>query len=126
MVELLKNKKGRKKFRHDKDDLVPLGMEEKPKMEPDFIEGNLFKKEEETKEEKVKEVLQLEHAVAVEDEHYEYPPVELLSKGTKKAIKGGAKALTDVATRLQKTLYSFGVQAKVENVSVGLQLQDMN
>ena len=113
------NKRGRKKFRHEKDDLVPLGMEEKPKMEPDFIEGNLFKKEEEKKEEKVKEVLQLEHAVSVEDEHYEYPPVELLSKGTKKAIKGGAKALTEVATRLQKTLYSFGVQAKVENVSVG-------
>ena len=112
-------RKGRKKFKHEKEDLVPLGMEEKQKMEPDFIEGNLFKKEEETKEEKVKEVLQLEHAVAVEDEHYEYPPVELLSKGTKKAIKGGAKALTDVATRLQKTLYSFGVQAKVENVSVG-------
>lgn len=111
--------KGRKKFKHEKDDIVPLGMEEKTKMEPDFIEGNLFKKEEERKEEKVKEVLQLEHAVAVEDEHYEYPPVELLSKGTKKAIKGGAKALTDVATRLQKTLYSFGVQAKVENVSVG-------
>lgn len=111
--------KGRKKFKHEKDDLVPLGMEETPKMEPDYIEGNLFKKEEEKKEEKVKEVLQLEHAVAVEDEHYEYPPIELLSKGTKKAIKGGAKALTDVATRLQKTLYSFGVQAKVENVSVG-------
>ena len=118
-IEEEPNKKRRKKFKHDRDDLVPLGMEEKPKMEPDFIEGNLFKKEEETKEEKVKEVLQLEHAVAVEDEHYEYPPVELLSKGTKKALKGGAKALTDVATRLQKTLYSFGVQAKVENVSVG-------
>ena len=110
---------GRRKFKHDKNDLVPLGMENKQKMEPDYIEGNLFKKEEEKKEEKVKEVLQLEHAVAVEDEHYEYPPVELLSKGTKKAIKGGAKALTEVATRLQKTLYSFGVQAKVENVSVG-------
>ena len=113
------NNRGRKKFKHEKDDLVPLGMEEKPKMEPDFIEGNLFKKEEEKKEEKVKEVLQLEHAMSVEDEHYEYPPVELLSKGTKKAIKGGAKALTEVATRLQKTLYSFGVQAKVKNVSVG-------
>ena len=94
-------------------------MENKQRVEPDYIEGNLFKKEEEKKEEKVKEVLQLEHAVAVEDEHYEYPPVELLSKGTKKALKGGAKALTDVATKLQKTLYSFGVQAKVENVSVG-------
>ena len=110
---------GRKKFKHAKNDIVPLGIENKQKMEPDYIEENLFKKEEEKKEEKVKEVLQLEHAVAVEDEHYEYPPVELLSKGTKKAIKGGAKALTDVATRLQKTLYSFGVQAKVENVSVG-------
>ena len=111
--------RGRKKFKHDKDDLVPLGMENKQRVEPDYIEGNLFKKEEEKKEEKVKEVLQLEHAVAVEDEHYEYPPVELLSKGAKKALKGGAKALTDVATKLQKTLYSFGVQAKVENVSVG-------
>ena len=112
---------GRKKFRHEKDDLVPLGMSgEKPKMEPDFIEGNLFKQEEEKKEDKVKQVLQLEHAVAVEEEeNYEFPPVELLSKGNKKALKGGAKALTDVATKLQKTLYSFGVQAKVENVSVG-------
>ena len=110
----------RKKFKHEKDDLVPLGMKEKPKMEPDFIEGNLFKQEEEKKEDKTKQVLQLEHAMAVEeDDNYEYPPVELLSKGSKKAIKGGAKALTDVATKLQKTLYSFGVQAKVENVSVG-------
>ncbi len=110
--------KGRKKFKHNKDDIVPLGMEKK-KVQPDFIENNLFKQEEEKKEEKVKEVLQLEHAIAVEDEHYEYPPVELLSKGSPKALKGGAKALTDIATKLQKTLYSFGVQAKVENVSVG-------
>ena len=113
--------KGRKKFKHSKDDLVPLGMEKEKTTnnDPDYIENNLFKQEEEKKEEKVKEVLQLEHAVVVEDEHYEYPPVELLSKGSKKAIKGGARALTDVATKLQKTLYSFGVQAKVENVSVG-------
>ena len=116
----IEEEKGRKKFKHGKDDLIPLGMEQRQKMEPDFIEGNLFKQEEEKKEEKVKQVLQLEHAMAVEEEdNYEYPPVELLSKGSKKALKGGAKALTDVATRLQKTLYSFGVQAKVENVSVG-------
>ncbi len=55
----------------------------------------------------------------VEDENYEYPPIELLSNPEKKALKGGAKALTDTATKLQKTLYSFGVSAKVENVSVG-------
>lgn len=108
-----------KKFKHDKDDLIPLGMKKTKKTEPDVIENNLFKQEEEQKQDKTKEVLQLEHTITVEDENYEYPPVELLSKGSQKGIKGGAKALTDTATKLQKTLYSFGVSAKVENVSVG-------
>ena len=94
-------------------------MEKTKKPEPDVIENNLFKQEEEQKQDKTKEVLQLEHTITVEDENYEYPPVELLSKGSQKGIKGGAKALTDTATKLQKTLYSFGVSAKVENVSVG-------
>ena len=126
---------GRTKFRHGKDDLIPLTKEkkkgkssianvastivEKENIDPDYIENDLFKKEEEQKEDKTKQVLQLEHAMIVEDENYQYPPIEILSKGEKKTIKGGAKALTDVATRLQKTLYSFGVQAKVENVTVG-------
>lgn len=83
------------------------------------IEGNLFKKQEEVKEDKTKEVLVLEHAMTVEDENYEYPPVEILSLASKKTLKGGAKALTDTASKLQKTLHSFGVAAKVENVSVG-------
>ena len=110
------------KFKHDKDDIVPLGAKDQiddPKQAPDFIEGNLFKKEQETKEEKVKEVLQLEHTLTVEDENYEFPPIQLLSEGEKKGLKGGKKAVTDTASRLQKTLYSFGVSAKVENVSVG-------
>ena len=85
----------------------------------DNVEKSLFKTEEQQKEDKTKEVLQLEHAMMVEDENYEYPPIELLSKPEKKALKGSAKALTDTATKLQKTLYSFGVSAKVENVSVG-------
>ena len=113
--------KKRRKYDHKEDDLTPLTKENKKTKEihPDVIENNLFRQEEEKKEDKTKEVLQLEHAMIVEDENYEYPPVELLSKGNKKAIKGGAKALTDTATKLQKTLYSFGVSAKVENVSVG-------
>ena len=95
-----------KKFKHNKDDIVPLGMkDETSKQAPEFIEENLFKQEQETKEEKVKEVLQLEHTLTVEDENYEYPPIELLGKPAKKALKGGAKALTDTATKLQKTLY---------------------
>ena len=83
-----------------------------------YIESNLFKQEQEKKEEKVKEVLVLDHAMTVEDENYEFPPVEFLQEG-KKTVKGNKKALTDTATKLQKTLYSFGVSAKVENVSVG-------
>ena len=115
-----------KKYDHSKDDITPLtketkGMKKAKKqgIQPDVIESNLFKQEEEQKQDKTKEVLQLEHAMIVEDEHYEYPPVELLSKPNKKALKGGARALTDTAAKLQKTLYSFGVSAKVENVSVG-------
>ena len=121
--------KGRKKYDHKNDDLTPLTKETKTAkvVQPDVIENNIFKKEEnslfkqeeEKKEDKTKEVLQLEHAMIVEDENYEYPPIELLGKGEKKSLKGGAKALTDTATKLQKTLYSFGVSAKVENVSVG-------
>ena len=81
-------------------------------------EDNLFTVEEEQKESKTKAVLQLEHTISIEDENYEYPPVNILSKG-KKGTKTGAKALTDKATKLQRTLHSFGVSAKVENISVG-------
>ena len=115
------DKKGRKKYDQSNDDLTPLTKETKKtqSIQPDVIENNLFRQEEEKKEDKTKEVLQLEHAMVVEDENYEYPPIELLSKPDKKKLKGGAKALTDTATKLQKTLYSFGVSAKGENVSVG-------
>ena len=87
--------------------------------QPDVIEANLFSTVEKEKESNTKEVLQLEHTITVEDENYEQPPIEILSKGKQKAIKGGAKALTNTASKLQKTLYSFGVSAKVENVTVG-------
>ena len=123
-----KNKK-LKKYDHSKDDLIPFNItgrvnakdkkDEKEKSNPDELEANLFKAEHETKEEKVKQVLQLEHTLTVEDEHYEFPPIQLLTEGEKKGVKGGKKAVADTATRLQKTLYSFGVSAKVENVSVG-------
>ena len=125
IVDGQEEKEGLKKYDHSKDDLDPLTkatklkMKEKAEIQPDVLENNLFKQVEEQKEEKKKEVLQLEHSLIVEDEHYEYPPIELLSKPSKKTLKGGAKALTDTATKLQKTLYSFGVSAKVENVSVG-------
>ena len=127
IVDGLDEKQGLKKYDHSNDNLEPLTKDskkgllakEKEATQPDVLENNLFKQEDEQKEEKKREVLQLEHAMTVEDEHYEYPPVELLSKPGKKTLRGGAKLLTDTATKLQKTLYSFGVSAKVENVSVG-------
>ena len=105
-----------KKYDHSEDNLEPL---KSKKDTVDYIENNLFKKEEEKKEEKTREVLTLEHAISVEDENYEFPPTSLLKQGKEMVLKGGKKALTDTAAKLQKTLYSFGVTAKVENVSVG-------
>ena len=110
-----------KKYDHSEDKLEPLGSKKSKKNEtvPDYIEENLFKQEEETKQEKVKEVLTLEHAMSAEDEDYEFPPIILLKQGTGNVTKNSKKALADTANKLQKTLYSFGVTAKVENVSVG-------
>ncbi len=89
-------------------------------MNPNELENNLFKQEEEKKESKIKEVLQLDHnTIMVEDEAYEFPPVELLQQTKTKLNKGRNKMLADTATKLQKTVYSFGVSAKVENFSVG-------
>ena len=126
-----------RKLRADKE-IVPKEKEEKKRKTKTMPEDNivtedqinikmannneeqtsLFKKQEEIKEDKSKEILTLEHALTVEDENYEFPPVEFLTPG-KAATKMGKKAVTDTANKLQKTLYSFGVSAKVENVSVG-------
>ena len=116
------------------------GSEGQQEINPDVIDANIFKNtvknnevesakpknddtlftvEVEQKEEKTKTVLNLGYTQAVEDEVYEYPHINLLSKNTKKVNKAGAKALTEKATQLQRTLHSFGVSAKVENISVG-------
>ena len=108
---------GKKKLKGGQEAVI-----EEPKPEPsspDVLEANLFKQVEEQKEDKTKEILQLEHTVTVEDENYEFPPVQLLSEPEKKANRGSKKSVADTATQLQKTLYSFGVSAKVEDVSVG-------
>ena len=128
---------GKKKI----EDVENEPIQEKIESNPDVIEENIYKGlakaneeaakeqaqsnqdlftvEAEQKEEKTKAVLQLEHTVSIEDEQYEYPPVSLLGKGQKKGSKMGAKVLTERATQLQRTLHSFGVSAKVENISVG-------
>ena len=102
------------KYQQDKENFVPS-----TKQTASTEENGLFKQEQQQKEEKTKEVLVLEHALTVEDEEYQFPSIDLLSEGKARSVKGGKKALADTASKLQKTLYSFGVSAKVENVSVG-------
>ena len=128
-----------KKYEHGPDDLNTLGVEnvksKKRSIVPDIgleeetqvtdiepdtqnAEENFFKQEEEIKEDKTKQVLVLEHTLTVEDENYEFPPLDLMKAGES---KGGTekKSLAETANRLNRTLYSFGVSAKVEKVSVG-------
>ena len=94
--------------------------QEQPPVQTEIASNDeLFAEVEQEKEDKTKYGLQLDHAITVEDENYEYPPIGLLQQNRAKALKGGAKALTESATKLQKTLYSFGVSAKVENITVG-------
>lgn len=126
----------KKRYEHD----IPLAFDEKameseiePEPEPEvkktkkevekekageFIEANLFKEKKEEKEEKIKQELQLEHSQIEVEENYEFPPIALLEQGEGKKIIGKT-AITDNALKLQRTLQSFGVSAKVEDVSIG-------
>ncbi len=122
------NLKEPKKYDHSQDGLeVPnfkSGKTIKPIQSVASSQGEkaqegLFSSQEVEKEAKTKEVLQLEHTLTVEDEKYEFPPIELLSLGKGNDEAGSRKQLLATAEKLRRTLYSFGVSAKVENVSVG-------
>ena len=78
-----------------------------------------FKLQKEEKEDKsVKEVLTLDHTAHVEEDNYIFPSIELLAEPTEGKVFD-AKAIKSVAVRLQKTLASFGVDAKVTNITKG-------
>ena len=109
-------KKDKKQIEKENSEI--LDEQIKIKISSNENENGLFKKQEEVKEDKSKEVLILEHALTVEDKNYEFPPVTFLKEG-KISTKSSKKVIQDTASKLQRTLYSFGVSAKVENVSVG-------
>ena len=78
-----------------------------------------FKKQKEQKEDKsVKEVLTIGHTKHIEQDNYVFPSIDLLNKP-----EGGQvfdkKAIHATAVKLQKTLASFGVEAKVTNITKG-------
>ncbi len=123
------NLKETKKYDHTNDGLdVPNFKSGKLANKPSASENvtskqgdgqGLFSSQEVEKEARTKEVLQLEHTLRVEDEKYEFPPIELLAQGKGNDEAGSRKQLLATAEKLRRTLYSFGVSAKVENVSVG-------
>lgn len=97
-------------------DLGKLDRDEKAKEQRD----EFFKKEKEVKEDNsVKEVLQLEHIRHAQEESYVFPPISLLQKPTGQEKGTDKKSIQATAIKLQKTLASFGVDAKVTNITKG-------
>ncbi|MDR0979523.1 MAG: DNA translocase FtsK [Lachnospiraceae bacterium] len=113
-------KEQRTKYIYDMDEeLIPKKPVNTPKNLNNPTDEELFEEQDEIKEDKSKQVLVLEHALTVEDENYEFPPVTLLQAGKHVDLREKKSRINGTAAQLQKTLYSFGVTAKVENVSVG-------
>ncbi len=96
---------------------------EKLKTEKENTKKNikqLFSKKKQEKEEtNVAEELNLEHNQMEEYENYEFPPVDLLKQAKHSSKDYSSKELKEIAIKLQKTLASFGVDAKVTNVTRG-------
>ena len=104
-------------------DFNKLGGKPKPPTEEE-IKGKqkrdeFFKIQKEEKEDKsLKEVMILDHTAHVENDNYIFPSIELLAE-PKEGEAFDRKAIHSVAVRLQKTLQSFGVEARVTNITKG-------
>ena len=77
------------------------------------------KQEPEEEEDNAPEELELEHNTVEEYEEYEFPPIDLLNQSKVAGKDYSNKELKEIAIKLQKTLASFGVEAKVTNVTRG-------
>lgn len=97
--------------------------EEENKYNEENVEriGNaVFREKEKETQPKTEEVMELDaEDIVYEDYEYIYPPIDLLNPGKKTSAKASKQMIEDTANALQKTLYSFGVSAKVMDVSVG-------
>ncbi len=82
-------------------------------------DNELFKKEKEEKKEQLKEVLQLEHIKHAEDQGYKFPSLNLLKNNTAKDQGIDKNEIKEITIKLQNTLQSFGVEAKVTHVTKG-------
>ena len=81
---------------------------------------DFFKKQIEKKEDKsIKEVLTLDHAKLSFEENYVFPSINLLGVNVNADKNFDKKSIHATAVKLQKTLSSFGVDAKVTNITKG-------
>ena len=95
---------------------TPTPEDDKAKQQRD----DFFKKQKEQKVDKdVKEVLTLDHTKLAEEQNYLFPPIELLGDVSNKSSAVDKRAIQKIAIKLQKTLASFGVDAKVTNITRG-------
>ena len=79
----------------------------------------LFSKKKPVKEDNKPEELNLGHNTIEEYEEYIYPPVSLLNQVAPMARDYSNRELREIAIKLQRTLASFNVDAKVTNVTRG-------
>lgn len=79
----------------------------------------LFSKKKKVEEDNEAEELNLGHSTIEEYEEYEFPTTDLLTTAKHTGKDYSNKELKEIAIKLQKTLASFGVDAKVTNVTKG-------
>ncbi len=65
------------------------------------------------------EFVKKEMSLPINKSLYEFPPLQLLQDNPFAGVRGSKEALQKNAEKLEKTLESFGVQAKVINISCG-------
>ncbi len=104
------------------EDVEEVQEEEPVKKEPNKVRvlTNLYTPAPETKPKEEKApVLNLEHGQVESYEDYVFPPISLLNEGEELNDEYSVKELREIASKLQKTLTNFNVDARVINVTRG-------
>lgn len=93
--------------------------EEETKQKNEKLRKLINKKATAEEDDEEAEEIELEHNTIEEDEQYNFPPIGLLEEARRSGRDYSNKELREIAIKLQKTLESFGVEAKVTNVTRG-------
>ena len=100
-------------------DVIKLGGTNKQEEDAKQLRDDFFKKQVEKKEDKnEKQVLTIDHAKHIAEDDYEKPPIGFLGVNMNQAPVD-KRQIQSQAMKLEKTLASFGVEAKVTNITHG-------